>query len=315
LNESGKTVVATARRDLGLERQTVLGGKWQPKDLGRHDNSLGFSVIIPCKDVEPKLVERALASVVDQTPPKDMNYEVILVDDQSDPAVHESLPPAYRGNPRIRIIRNSQNKGLGLARNIGLEMARGACIFFLDADDYYAPDFVRSLCGALERYDVVFSQMVIHREDENVYEWENYVNTAVAELMKRNGDQGKVITATSACVKAYRREVIESGRLFFGVGYHEDVFPWVRFTVENPSLRIGATRSAVYYRTIRKGSAQITENPALAIQRTADLKTARQAVVQLLHDHNQAGRFTSLISQYQGLLAPGTPKVSSNGAK
>ena len=63
--------------------------------------------------------------------------------------------PSPRGfldleDPRVRLVDLSQNGGVSLARNRGLQETQGEIVFFLDADDYVAPDLFRIAIDALE---------------------------------------------------------------------------------------------------------------------------------------------------------------------
>ncbi len=95
------------------------------------------SVIIPVYNGAATL-RRCIRSVLEQT---FQNIEIIVVDDGSTdrtPAILEALAVS---DPRLRVIRQ-KNRGVGPARNTGLRAARGRWISFVDADDYYAPDYI-----------------------------------------------------------------------------------------------------------------------------------------------------------------------------
>ncbi len=90
------------------------------------------SVVMPCFNAERFLAE-ALESVMAQTVPV---LEVLVVDDGS---TDRSASIAEAFGPPVRVIRQS-NQGESVARNIGMEEAKGDWIGFLDADDVWAPD-------------------------------------------------------------------------------------------------------------------------------------------------------------------------------
>jgi hypothetical protein len=310
VNQSGKEAICTGRTDLGLVRVCATPGGLTAGDLEAHDHALTASVVVPCKDLEPRLLERALDSVLKQSGLDGITCEIIVVDDASQVPVASTLDRKYLECGRLRILRNERNKGLGPSRNIGFEVARGRNIFFLDGDDYYSEGFIIPIARRLQEADVVFSRMAVHRENENVLEDENYINEAIAELNKAERDPAKVLAAVHACVKGYRRDAIESGRLFFQAGYHEDVYPWFRFVLCNPDLKLGAEESAVYYRTIRNGSNQITQNTAILKQRLTDLNVARSLSLDALRSANGDGRYSGLIVQHERLIALDAARIS-----
>jgi len=100
------------------------------------DNSL-ISIIIPAFNAAICL-ERCLESVFGQT---HKNYEVIVIDDGSTDATTEILRK-YSGKITYA---SQENRGPSAARNHGLRLAQGEFVAFLDADDYWLPDFL-SLC-------------------------------------------------------------------------------------------------------------------------------------------------------------------------
>jgi glycosyltransferase involved in cell wall biosynthesis len=89
------------------------------------------SVIIPCYNAEAFLPE-ALESVRRQTTPV---REVILIDDGS--RIPVQAPAGWDGPP-LRIVR-TPNRGQAAARNLGLSLAEGDYVAFLDADDLWLP--------------------------------------------------------------------------------------------------------------------------------------------------------------------------------
>jgi glycosyltransferase involved in cell wall biosynthesis len=92
-----------------------------------------FSVVIPLYNKE-KYIRRTLESVIRQT---FSDFEVIIVDDGSTDnsvKVVESFD-----DPRIRLNRQA-NGGVSSARNLGIDVAKGRYIAFLDADDEWRED-------------------------------------------------------------------------------------------------------------------------------------------------------------------------------
>ncbi len=104
-----------------------------------------ISVIIPIYNVASYL-DRCIESITSQTFD---NLEIILVDDGSPdecPALCDAWAEKDR---RIRVI-HKKNGGLSDARNVGIEMAKGKYILFVDGDDYIAPNMCERLLAAVE---------------------------------------------------------------------------------------------------------------------------------------------------------------------
>ncbi len=100
------------------------------------------SVIIPAWNGENSL-DLCLNSVLQQTRPAG---EVIVINDGSSDGTAET---AARFKNRI-IYREQANAGQGAARNVGLQIATGEVIAFLDADDYWKPGFLEKCVDFLE---------------------------------------------------------------------------------------------------------------------------------------------------------------------
>lgn len=93
-----------------------------------------ISVIIPTYNRAAE-VSKAIRSVENQTHKR---LEIIVVDDGSSDSTSEVLSAYQRREPRLQVIRQ-ENKGVSVARNMALTVAKGDYIAFLDDDDRCLP--------------------------------------------------------------------------------------------------------------------------------------------------------------------------------
>lgn len=104
-----------------------------------------FSIVIPVYNTAAYL-EACVQSV---TCSPFLDYEILLIDDGSTdgvcPALCDQL--AAQQPERIRVI-HQKNRGLGGARNTGIEAASGTYLLFLDSDDTLTPDALPVLAQA-----------------------------------------------------------------------------------------------------------------------------------------------------------------------
>ncbi|HEY3485701.1 MAG TPA: glycosyltransferase, partial [Ilumatobacteraceae bacterium] len=116
------------------------------------------SVILPTLDRRDRL-PRAAQSVLTQ---RYQNLELVVVDDGSRDGTADWL--AGVEDPRLVVARSSKPRGEGGARNAGLERATGELIAFLDDDNAFDPDWLRSVVWFFERQpdaSVVYGARVI----------------------------------------------------------------------------------------------------------------------------------------------------------
>jgi glycosyltransferase involved in cell wall biosynthesis len=101
------------------------------------------TVIIPTRD-RPALLRRSLHSALGQ---RGVEVEVVVVDDGSDEPVQcgPDMPPG-----RLTVIRHEVSRGVSAARNAGLAAAATPYVAFLDDDDIWAPDKLRTQLAAME---------------------------------------------------------------------------------------------------------------------------------------------------------------------
>ena len=102
------------------------------------------SVIIPTYN-RKNIVENAIRSVCAQS---FSDYEIIVIDDGSTDGTNEYLESL---NLPIKIV-SKQNGGVSSARNIGIRNAKGKYIAFLDSDDSWLPDKLKTQVEYLESH-------------------------------------------------------------------------------------------------------------------------------------------------------------------
>ncbi len=112
------------------------------KGAHRENHEARVSVIMPCYNAARFLTE-AMDCVLNQSHP---DVELIVVDDGSTDGSLEIIE-AY--GDRVKVLRQ-EHQGPYPARNLGLEEATGHYVAFLDADDWWAPDFLEKMLRALE---------------------------------------------------------------------------------------------------------------------------------------------------------------------
>ena len=111
-------------------------------------NEVTISIIIPIYNVGEYL-HRCLSSVACQT---FKDYEVIMVNDGSTDKSCEIAESFTKHFVNFRLVHNTQ-KGVSYARNLGVSLARGEYIAFVDSDDYIDPSYLLRLYSAAKEYD------------------------------------------------------------------------------------------------------------------------------------------------------------------
>jgi O-antigen biosynthesis protein len=104
------------------------------------------------------------------------DLELILVDDGSGSEFADVLAACAALDDRVRLIRCDLNKGTYVARNVGLEMARGDFVTFQDSDDWAHPRRLeRQIAPLLAQADVVATHSIaVRAHDDLTHQWLGY---------------------------------------------------------------------------------------------------------------------------------------------
>jgi CDP-glycerol glycerophosphotransferase len=218
------------------------------------DSTISLSVIVPVHKVEGYL-RQCLDSILD---PECQSLEVIAVNDCSPDGCGKILDEYAERDPRVRVRHLADNVGLGEARNIGLSMATGDYVWFIDSDDYLTantmPLVFRRLAETLP--DVLLLDYA------RVY-WDGRVNRSVQRQLFAEPEAPETFRLKDrmelleilpfAWNRVIRREFMLGYDLRFTKGYYEDspvAYP-VLFAAERISM---LDRVTLCYRQRRQGA-------------------------------------------------------------
>lgn len=211
---------------------------------------LSFSIIVPVYNAE-KTLEKCLDSIIAQTI---TDYEVILIDDGS--ADHSlNICKRYEmQNKKIRVY-HQQNCGPSAARNVGLELAAGEWICFVDSDDSINESYLQDILDAEQRFeaDVIF--IGHNKVDENGKE-EAFIP---GEMSETNIQTVLALSERDifgyTWIKTFRRDCIKEVRFDSSLNLFEDEV----FTCQVlPNCnRIGVINKPIYNYNVGDGNSLI----------------------------------------------------------
>lgn len=172
------------------------------------------SVIIPVYNVE-KYLRRCLDSVVNQN---FNDYEVIIVNDGStDNSL--SIAEEYKKNyPDLVNVISQENKGLGAARNSGIDVATGEYLLFVDSDDYIDESLLADTYRVAKKFDseiVVFDIMYVNEDGEEI----KYSSARFNNCSEVHFDDKSVATIwPSAWNKLFKSSLFKDNSIYFPTG-------------------------------------------------------------------------------------------------
>ena len=220
-----------------------------------------LSIIIPCYNVE-KYIEECLESVCND---RDADIEVICVNDGSTDGTLDILEQWKQKDARVIVI-NQENKGVSVARNQGLHIAKGKFIYFLDSDDKVKDVAILEKCCEKmqeDQLDILIGAGKSFFETEEFYKKYSYYEKSYrieheyprimkgTELMaelQRNGEW-----AVQQSTRIYRRKFLQDNNVYYTEGQlHEDNY--VTFMCMYLTDRTTAVKDVLFERRIRENS-------------------------------------------------------------
>lgn len=193
-----------------------------------------FSIVIPVFNKE-KFVSNTLKSVLSQT---FSDYEIIIVNDGSIDN-SEAVIKAFT-DKRIQYF-SKENEGVAVARNFGIDKAKSEFVCFLDADDFWQPDFLKTMYSCIQKFpeQKVFA-CAIEIETKNKTFAADYSipkNAAVEIVDFFDASQKECVLWTSSVV--IHKSVFEAvGNFDTKIKKGEDTEFWIRIGLQYPIVFI-----------------------------------------------------------------------------
>lgn len=186
------------------------------------NNQTLVSIIIPVYNTEEYL-NKCLDSVLNQTY---KNIEIIIIDDESTDNSYEILQKYQKEDKRIILLRQ-KNSGQGVARNKGIEIAKGEYICFVDSDDRIAKNMVEEMIKEIEKTSSDFSSFLIafeNSKNQKIYRKKFNYLTLEKENIYKNAIEIKDIF-TVPWNKIYKKDFLIKNSVFFPeIRKNEDIF-------------------------------------------------------------------------------------------
>lgn len=175
---------------------------------------LKLSVVVPVYNVE-KYLKKCVDSILNQ---EDAEYELLLVDDGSTDEsglLCDKIKAEYT-NQNIQVI-HQKNKGLGGARNTGIQASNGEYLFFIDSDDTVTPGCFKELLAFLENHPetdiLAFDIKKVNENGNEICE--------IPAMQTKDADASiyekkeLLLTDHSACNKVIRKSLFIENKIYF----------------------------------------------------------------------------------------------------
>ena len=221
--------------------------------MNRQAQSPTVSVMIPYYNCKEYIVE-TIQSVLSQS---HQNFEIIIVDDGSDPEHADYLKEFLADKPAIRYAVQN-NQGVAAARNHAARLAGGKYFLFLDSDDLILPDYIEKCVTVLENNPdckLVYPLAEYFDAQEGLWNLPDY--DGLESLLK--GNRIPIISMHRA------EDFVSLGGFDENLTTHEDWDLWIRL-LSNGGTVIRIPEVLFRYRKRRDGSSLINrleQNPDL----------------------------------------------------
>ena len=216
-----------------------------------------ISVIVPVYNVEAYL-ERCVESILHQTY---TNFELILINDGSTDSSGKICDDLANQYENIKVY-HIENAGVSNARNLGIQLATGAWITFIDSDDFVTNDYLATLASAVEGEHVGFVIAPLH----------HIKNGIVTDLPPYSGRKEfwsteetmkellmTIKTSFFPVAKLFKRDLLADGK--FNTDYHlaEDALFLTELLLKTRCSSVFIDKP-IYYYDHREGSATTSVN-------------------------------------------------------
>lgn len=199
-----------------------------------------ISIIVPVYNVEP-YINRCIDSIIAQS---FTDFELILIDDGSADNSGRICDEYSFKDARINVI-HKLNGGQSIARNAGIDIAKGKYLSFIDADDYISPDMIETLFNLAEKYNADISEcgyISVFKDKEVVCEFGKGIEFGEGNYLIEKFINADIFYGVWS--KLFKNSLFNNTRFPCGRIY-EDTWMTLKFCLE--PLRYVRTQKPLYY--------------------------------------------------------------------
>lgn len=204
--------------------------------------------LITCVYNSEKYLETCLQSIQKQS---FKDFELIIINDGSNDGSKKIIEKYVNDNSNFYLY-DQDNKGQAVARNRGIELAKGEYIVFVDSDDELLENYLLNLSKAISnKVDLGFSRVRrIFEKKPNILEKKfKYIHTYEGNKTSIYDDPSILIKITNApYAKIIRRQFLLDNKIkFYPNRLYEDLLFTQSILLSNPRLMYIDDDSYLYY--------------------------------------------------------------------
>lgn len=191
-----------------------------------------FTVIIPLFNKE-NFIENTLKSVLNQS---FIDFEVLIVNDGSTDKSEEKI--LQFNDNRIQYF-YKENGGVSAARNFGIEKATSNCITFIDADDYWYPNFLQEMFENIQKFpqQKVFTAAIEFETSKKIIPSSySIVKKGDCEIVNYFEASLKESVIWTSCAVFHKSVFETAGKFDLQLKSGEDTDLWIRIGLLYPVL-------------------------------------------------------------------------------
>ena len=211
-----------------------------------------ISIIVPVYNSEQKLKD-CLDSLVEQT---EKDLEIIVIDDKSTDHSLEIINTYAQKYANIKVYKNEVNKGVGNTRNLGITLATGEYITFVDSDDYVNTTMYEELYQAAIKYDrpeLITTGIIFVKGNEYRTKDLSYLGKSSPKLIHPIDNQETIYTESpTTCNKLFRKDTVKDYKFLTDCLWEDIAFSFTRFLEANTVIEV-PTPNYFYRRDITEG--------------------------------------------------------------